>query len=125
MNLRSFAIFGVIAVVLIGLYSMVTGGGKAASAAEITYSQLLSKVNAGQVKSAEINGAHVVITDQGNKPYTSTTPNNQDDLVKRLEAQGANITVKAAGGLTVVGVLLQALPVLLLVGVWIFFMRQM
>jgi len=64
---------------------MVTGGGKAANAAEITYSQLLSKVNAGQVKSAEINGAHVVITDQSNKPYSSTTPNNQDDLVKRLE----------------------------------------
>jgi cell division protease FtsH len=125
MNLRSFAIFGVIVVVLIGLYSMVTGGGKSASAAEITYSQLLSKVNAGQVKSAEINGAAVTVSDQSNHSFKAMTPNNQDDLVKRLESQGANITVKAAGGMTVVGVLLQALPVLLLVGVWIFFMRQM
>jgi len=125
MNLRSFAIFGVIVVVLIGLYSMVTGGGKSASAADITYSQLLSKVNAGQVKTAEINGAAVTISDQANHSFKAMTPNNQDDLVKRLEAQGANITVKAAGGLTVMGVLLQALPVLLLVGVWIFFMRQM
>ena len=125
MNLRNLAIWGVIVVVLIGLYSMVTGGGKAASAGEITYSQLLSKVNAGQVKSAEFRGPAVVVTDQASKSFTAVTPSDQQDLTKRLEAQGANISFKAAGGLTVVGFLLQSLPVLLLIGVWIFFMRQM
>jgi cell division protease FtsH len=126
MNLRNLAIWGVIVVVLIGLYSMVTGGGqKGANAGEITYSQLLSKVNSGQVKAAEIRGSQVVITDSTNKSFTAVTPNNQDDLVRRLEGQGANISVKAAGGMTLVGFLLQSLPVLLLIGVWIFFMRQM
>jgi cell division protease FtsH len=126
MNLRNLAIWGVIVVVLIGLYSMVTGGGqKGGNASEITYSQLLQKVNAGQVKTAEIRGSQVNITDAASKPFTAVTPNNQDDLVRRLEGQGVNISVKAAGGLTVVGFLLQSLPVLLLIGVWIFFMRQM
>jgi cell division protease FtsH len=126
MNLRNLAIWGVIVVVLIGLYSMVTGGGqKGANAGEITYSQLLQKVNAGQVKTAEIRGAQVIVTDSAQKSFTAVTPNNQDDLVRRLEGQGVNISVKAAGGLTVVGFLLQSLPVLLLIGVWIFFMRQM
>jgi cell division protease FtsH len=126
MNLRNLAIWGVIVVVLIGLYSMVTGGGqKGANAGEITYSQLLSKVNSGQVKTAEIRGSQVVVTDNTNKSFTAVTPNNQDELVRRLEGQGANISVKAAGGLTLVGFLLQSLPVLLLIGVWIFFMRQM
>ncbi|MFL5296960.1 MAG: ATP-dependent metallopeptidase FtsH/Yme1/Tma family protein, partial [Phenylobacterium sp.] len=125
MNLRLLAIWGVVIVVLIGLYSMVTGGGKAASASEITYSQLLSKVNAGQVHNAEIRGAQVTVTGQDNKSFTAITPNNQDDLVKRLEGAGANITVKSPGGSPVVGLLLNALPILLLVGVWIFFMRQM
>src|SRR5579859_1408928 len=125
MNLRMLAIWGVIIVVLIGLYSMITGGGsKAVSAGDITYSQLLSKVNSGQVKSAEIRGAQVIVTDGANKSFSATTPNNQDELVRRLEAQGANISVKSAGG-GLVGLLLQSLPVLLLVGVWIFFMRQM
>ena len=125
MNLRMLAIWGVVIVVLIGLYSMITGGGsKAVSAGDISYSQLLSKVNSGQVKSAEIRGAQVVVTDGANKSFSATTPNNQDELVRRLEGQGANISVKApTGGL--VGLLLQSLPVLLLVGVWIFFMRQM
>jgi hypothetical protein len=57
MNLRNLVIWGVVVVVLIGLYSMMTGGGHAAGASEITYSQLLSKVNAGEVKQAVIRGA--------------------------------------------------------------------
>jgi cell division protease FtsH len=125
MNLRNLAIWGVIIVVLIGLYSMITGGGsKSLSASEITYSQLLSKVSSGQIKSAEFRGPQVTVTDSANKPYTATTPNDQDDLTKRLVAQGANISFKSAGG-GLMGLFLQSLPVLLLVGVWIFFMRQM
>ncbi len=125
MNLRTMVIWGVIVVVLIGLYSMMAGGGRANSQQEITYSQLLSRVNAGEVKSAEIRGAYVEATGQDNRKYTAITPNNQDDLVQRLEKQGADIKVKAPGGFTLVGFLLQSLPILLLIGVWIFFMRQM
>ena len=124
MNLRNLVILGVFVVVLVGLYSMVTGGGKAAGQAEISYSQLLGKVNAGEVKKAEIQGAAVTLYDHSGKMFRGVTPNNQDDLVKRLEAQGADIQVKAAGG-GWVGFLMQALPILLLIGVWIFFMRQM
>jgi len=125
MNLRNLAIWGVIVVVLIGLYSMVTGGGHAAGISEISYSQLLGRVNSGEVKSAVIRGAAVEIRDQGGKTYTAVTPNNQDDLVKRLEGQGADIHVKPAGNGGVLGFILNSLPILLLIGVWIFFMRQM
>ena len=106
MNLRTMVIWGVIVVVLIGLYSMMAGGGRANSQQEITYSQLLSRVNAGEVKSAEIRGAYVEATGQDNRKYTAITPNNQDDLVQRLEKQGADIKVKAPGGFTLVGFLL-------------------
>ncbi|MCR5877970.1 ATP-dependent metallopeptidase FtsH/Yme1/Tma family protein [Phenylobacterium sp. J367] len=125
MNLRNLVIWGVIVVVLVGLYSMMTGGGRAAGQSEITYSQLLNKVNAGEVKQAVIRGAAVEIRDQSNKTFTAVTPNNQDDLVKRLESQGADIAVKPAAGPGWLGFLLNALPILLLIGVWIFFMRQM
>jgi len=125
MNLRNFVIWGVIIVVVIGLYSMMTGGSQAAGAGEITYSQLLGKVNAGEVKQAVIRGPMVEVRDQSNKVFTAVTPANQDDLVKRLEAQGADIAVKPVGGFTLVGALIQFLPILLLIGVWIFFMRQM
>jgi cell division protease FtsH len=125
MNLRNLVIWGVVVVVLIGLYSMMTGGGHAAGASEVTYSQLLSKVNAGEVKQAVIRGSAVEVKDASNRSFTAVTPNNQDDLVKRLEGQGADISVKPAGGFTLVGFILNSLPILLLIGVWIFFMRQM
>ncbi|MDO8798931.1 ATP-dependent zinc metalloprotease FtsH [Phenylobacterium sp.] len=124
MNLRNLAIWGVIVVVLIGLYSMMTGGGHAGASGQITYSQLLSKVASGEVKKATIRGPSVEVTDAAGKTFGAMTPNNQDDLVKRLESQGADIEVKQMGG-GLVGLLVQSLPILLLVGVWIFFMRQM
>jgi cell division protease FtsH len=125
MNLRTLVIWGVIVVVLIGLYSMMTGGARQAGVTPVTYSKLLAKVNAGEVKSAIVRGSTVEIHDAGGKIYTAVTPSNQDDLIKRLEGQGADIDVKPAGGFTLMGFLLQSLPILLLIGVWIFFMRQM
>ncbi len=124
MNLRNMVLWGVLVVALIGLYSMMAGGSRTSSQSEISYSDLLAKVTAGEVKVVEIRGAQVEATDQSNRIFTATTPNNQEDLVQRLEKQGANIKVKPAGG-SVVGALLQFLPILLLIGVWIFFMRQM
>jgi cell division protease FtsH len=125
MNLRNFVIWGVIVVVLVGLYSMMTGAGRTAGQGEITYSQLLSKVNAGEVKTAIIRGNSLEVKDQAGKTYLATTPNNQDDVVKRLEGQGADISVKAPGGPGILGFILNSLPILLMVGVYIFFMRQM
>ncbi|HEX7945187.1 MAG TPA: ATP-dependent zinc metalloprotease FtsH, partial [Phenylobacterium sp.] len=126
MNLRNLVIWGVIIVVLIGLYSMMTQGARSANGArDISYSQLLDKVERGEIRKATIQGSTVNVTDAGGRPFTTATPENQDDLVKRLEAQNADISVKPAGGFTVIGFLLQSLPILLLIGVWIFFMRQM
>ncbi len=125
MNLRNMVIWGVIVVVMIGLYSMMAGGNRTNTPNDLSYSQLLSKVNAGEVKAVEIQGAQIEVTDQSNRKFTAVTPNNQDDLVQRLEKQGADIKVKAAGGFTLMGALFQFLPILLLIGVWIFFMRQM
>ena len=125
MNLRNMVIWGVIVVVMIGLYSMMAGGSRTNDQTDLSYSQLLSKVNAGEVKSVEIQGAQIAVTDQSNRKFTAVTPNNQDDLVQRLEKQGADIKVKAAGGFTLMGALFQFLPILLLIGVWIFFTRQM
>jgi cell division protease FtsH len=125
MNLRNLAIWGVIVVVLIGLYSMMTGGSQAAGASgQVSYSQLLNKVNAGEVKEATLRGAAIEVKDRSGKSFTALTPNNQDDLIKRLESQGADINVKSAGG-GLLGLFLNSLPILLLIGVWIFFMRQM
>jgi len=124
MNLRNLAIWGVIIAVMIGVYSMMQGG-RSAAPGEISYSQLLQRVDSGDIKSAIIRGTVVEAKSADAKTYTAVTPESQDDLLKRLEAKGADINVKTAGGFTLLGFLLNSLPILLLIGVWIFFMRQM
>ena len=107
MNMRNLAIWGVIVVFLIGLYSVMSGGSRAGGSGQITYSQLLAKVASGEVKQATLRGASVEVRDAAGKAYLAVTPNNHDDLVKRLEAQGADIEVKPLGG-GLVGLLIQS-----------------
>ena len=125
MTLRNFLIWGVIIVVLVGLYSVLNQGAKTTGVADVTYSQLLSRVDQGEIKSATIAGDQVEVKDNAGKIFSAVTPTNQDELVKRLEAKSADIQVKRANQTTIWTVLLNSLPILLLIGVWIFFMRQM
>jgi cell division protease FtsH len=125
MNLRNLAIWGVIVVLLISLYGVLNRGGRQGGPAPITYSQLLNRVDGGRIKAATIRGEVVEARDSDGKTYTTLTPANQDDLLKRLGANGADIDVKPANQLTLLGVLGQLLFPVLLLGVWFYMMRQM
>jgi cell division protease FtsH len=125
MNLRSLAIWVVIGVALVGLYGMMNQGAKSGGSQEISYSQLLGRIDSGHVKRAVLHGDAIDAFDSDNKSVTAVTPQDQGELVKRLEANGADIQVKAAGGITPVSILVNLLPILVLAGIWIFFMRQM
>jgi cell division protease FtsH len=70
-------------------------------------------------------GPKIIVTDTAGKTFASTTPNNQEDLVKRLEARNVDIKVKPPGGMSAGAIFLQLLPIIIMVGIWIFFMRQM
>ena len=126
MNIRNLAIWAVLIVVGIGAYSVVTQNGRPGGPTpDISYSQLLQRIDSGNIKSATFLGPRVEARGADGKTVTSTTPTNSDDLVRRLEAHGADINFKAPGGLSLVGIIVNMLPILLLIGVWIFFMRQM
>ena len=125
MTLRNLMIWAVIIVVLIGLYSVLNQGAHSNNPSEITYSQLLQKVDQGGVKSVTISGDEVVARDAGKTAVVAVTPSNQDELVKALEAKGVEITVKRANQVTIWSLLIQSLPFILIVGAWIFLMRQM
>src|SRR5271167_4816427 len=124
MTLRNLAIWGVIALLAAGLYSMVTQGAKTAGGGEESYSQLLSNIDAGRVKSAVLHAQSVDVIQTDGK-HSVTTPLDQGDLVKELRDHGADITVTPVGGNMVVNLLIQLLPFILLGAVYFFFMRQM
>ena len=125
MNFRNLGIWAAIILALAGAYALMSPNQRTATVNEISYSQLLTKIDSGNVRSVELAGPKIILTDAAGKTFASTTPNNQEDLVKRLEARNVDIKVKPPGGMSAGTILLQLLPILIMVGIWIFFMRQM
>jgi len=128
MNLRNLAIWGVIVVVVLGLYGVMNQTTRmgAAGAADVSYSQLLRMIDSGSVRKATIHGDTVDVEDpDGKTKFSVTTPYPQDDLVKHLEQQNVDFSVKPAGTNPMLALLINLLPVILIAAVWFFFMRQM
>ncbi len=128
MNLRNMAIWAAIVVVAFGVWSMLNQGpaGARATSSEISYSELVSKVQSGEVTRAIFQGSAVQVSGADPKVVsTAVVPADSSDLIKQMQAQNVNVTIKPAERLSLVAILLNAFPVLLLIGVWIFFMRQM
>ena len=97
---------------------------KDAEARGITYTQFLNSVAASQVVSVRMEGKNIFgITKTGDrfKTYSPDDP----DLVRKLAEAEVDIVVEPPDdGPSLLYVLIQWFPMLLLVGVWIFFMRQ-
>ncbi len=91
---------------------------------EEIFSDFLNQVEKGQVSKVTIQGStiHVIVNGEHFKTYAPADP----DLVKTLRAKNIQIEAKPAeGDPWWMVMLVQWFPMLLLVGVWIFFMRQM
>jgi len=126
MNLRNLAIWGVIIALLLGLYGFFNQGAKEGLTSNITYSSMLQRIDSGQVKRAVLTGTEIeAYSADGRTRIKATTPFDQSEILKRLDANAVDVEVKAPGGSPMVSVLTSVLPILLLIGVWIFFMRQM
>ena len=125
MTLRNLLIWAVIIVVLGGLYSVLSQGAKTSGVQEISYSQLLQYVEQGHVKSAIVSGDTVEAKVDDGKTVAAITPPNQDDFLRRVDPAKVDIHVKRTNQVTIWSVLLNSLPILLLIGAWIFVMRQM
>ena len=92
---------------------------------DLNYTQFLAKVRQGEVVSVKIQGSRisgVLVNDQRFTSYAPDDPTLVDTLVK------SNVQVKAEpqeDAPWYMTVLISWFPMLLLIGVWIFFMRQM
>ncbi len=136
MNLRNLAIWGVIALGLMAIYAAVgqnggpalpgAKGGAAANRPEtITYSELLRRSTAGEVKSVVIQGDQVTGQMKTDRKFTTTVPITDTQLATRLNDAGVLVDAKTTRQSIWMSLLMGILPIALLIGVWIFFMRQM
>ncbi|MEN0041021.1 MAG: ATP-dependent zinc metalloprotease FtsH [Pseudomonadota bacterium] len=126
-NFRNIALWGLIALLLIALFQLFQSPQKDARTTEIAYSSFLTAVEKNRVQSVTISGDKITgrYTDSSTG-FTTHAPYDPE-LVKTLQAQNVEITARPQtdGRSTLGGIFLQWLPLLLLLGVWIFFMRQM
>ncbi len=126
-NFRNFALWGLIALLLVALFQMFQPSTNEPRTNEIAYSSFLEAVEKNRVQAVTIQGDQITGTYTDQSVGFSTYAPSDPDLVKRLDAQGVAITAKPLtdGRSTFTGMFLNWLPLLLLIGVWIFIMRQM
>ena len=97
-----------------------------ATVRDITFSDFTSEVAKDNVREVEIDGSEASGTlKKENARFRTTIPSNYPELYKSLQEKNVNIKIKNTSANSWVSIMVQALPILILVGIWIFFMKQM
>ena len=92
----------------------------------VSFSSFLDEVEAGRVVEVKIQGNNISGILADGKNFSTYSP-NYPDLVDKLSSNGVSIVASPQDDKmpSLLGILLSWFPMLLLIGVWIFFMRQM
>lgn len=126
-NYRNFALWAIIALLLIALFNLFQSPSSRSASSDVPYSQFINDVNSGRVKSVTIAGNRITGTYSDNGASFQTYSPGDAGLVGRLESKSVQIAARpeSDGSTSLVGMLISWLPMILILGVWIFFMRQM
>ncbi|CAN1606946.1 K03798 ftsH, hflB; cell division protease FtsH [Candidatus Pelagibacterales bacterium] len=118
--------WGVIVLLVLGLYNLFQNPGSVTGKTEMPFSTFLTEVDKGNVVSVDIRGSEISGNFRDGKGFKTYSP-NYPNLVEKLSAKGVAITAgpREEKGPSLWGIILSWFPMLLLIGVWIFFMRQM
>ena len=124
-NFRHFAVWIIIGLLLFALYNLFQGQSQRVGASDISYSDFIGKVETGEVKSVTIAGE--VISGQYNDGRNFQTYAPQDpNLITQLRDKGVDIKARPATDESfLTSMLVSWFPIILMIGVWVFFMRQM
>jgi len=124
---RNLALWVIVALLLVALFNLFqpsTTGGRGAQA--LAYSDFLTEVGAGHVREVVIQGRTVNGQLSDGRTFQTYTPEDPA-LVSRLTEKGVRVVARAEESEVhpLFQYLLSWFPMLLLIGVWVFFMRQM
>ena len=127
MNLKNLAMWAIIVLLTVGLYNMFKNPqGSYTQKNNIIFSEFLSEVENGRVVQVEIQGNNVNGVFSNGQKFSTYVPNDPN-LIEKLSDKGVSISASPLDEKmpSLLGVLLSWFPMLLLIAVWIFFMRQM
>src|SRR6266568_1405133 len=93
---------------------------------DLTFSEFVNDVSSDAVAEVTMVGTDVSgALRKNNQKFKTTIPSNYPDLYKSLTEKNVKVTIKDNSSGSVISWVMNGLPMLLLLGLWIFFMRQM
>src|SRR6266481_3616996 len=125
-NLRNFALWVIIVLLLLALFTVFQNPGQRSVSQDISFSQLLNDVDQGKVRDVVIQGPEIHGTYTDGRGFNTYAPNDPT-LVQRLYGKQVTITARPLQDNVpwFVSLLVSWLPFIALIGVWIFLSRQM
>jgi cell division protease FtsH len=119
-NLALWLVIGLIMVLVFNIFNQSQPQEK-----EMIFSDFMARVAKGEVSEVVVKGSDIKGKLTGGESFRTYTPDDKD-MISELRRRGVRITAKPVDGNPwYINMLLSWLPMLLFIGVWIFFMRQM
>src|SRR5690606_15224334 len=114
------AVWMVIALVLFTVFKQFEGQGQ--SSGPVSYTQFMQDAQEGKIRSVDVQGDVLYVTPHTGQPYTLTSPGDLW-MVSDLMKYGVQVSGKARDEPSLLmSIFVSWFPMLLLIGVWIFFM---
>ena len=122
---KNILLWLVIGLVLVSVFKNFDGAQK--QSGEVKYSEILQEIDRGRVVSIEVGPEQVKATRSNGEVITAVgSPWWHERLAQKAEEKGIEFTAKPREGESLLAtIFISWFPMLLLIGVWIFFMRQM
>ncbi|MBC8282605.1 MAG: ATP-dependent metallopeptidase FtsH/Yme1/Tma family protein [Nitrospinae bacterium] len=121
---KNLALWLVIGIVLIALFNMFNQ--PLTQQSDVVFSDFMDQVEQGQINEVVISGDNISGKYMDGKSFQTTAPPKDPDLIKSLRQKNVRIVVVAPEQTSwYMSILISWFPMLLLLGIWIFFMRQM
>ena len=119
-NLALWLVIGLIMVLVFNIFNQSQPQEK-----EMIFSDFMARVAKGEVSEVVVKGSDIKGKLTSGESFRTYTPDDKD-MISELRRRGVRITAKPVDGNPwYINMLLSWLPMLLFIGVWIFFMRQM
>ena len=121
-TLRSLVFWMVLVVVVVLIWNVSTQFQSPDDS--MTFSDFLRQVDAGEVQSVELSGNEITGSVAGGNRFRTYAPPQYEGLVNRLVERDVAVTAREATTSPWATLLYSWAPILLIIGFWIFFMRQ-
>ena len=124
--MKNLMMWGIIVLLVLGLFNLFQNPDRSTATKDLPFSTFITEVEKGNITSVDIKGNQIEGNFSNGAKFKTYSP-NYPNLVERLTDKGVAISAGPSEDKmpSFLGILLSWFPMLLLIGVWIFFMRQM